>query len=42
MPCIKVKKGYRIKRGKGKGTYPKVYSSLKKCQIRVKQMERYK
>ena len=41
MPCIKVKKGYKIKRSKG-GLYPKIYKSLKACKARVKQMERYK
>lgn len=41
MPCIKTKKGYKIKRSKG-GFYPKTYSSLKKCKIRVEQMETHK
>ena len=42
MPCIKVKNGYKIKRGSKKGTYPKVYKSLRACVARVKQMEKFK
>jgi len=41
MPCIKVKGGYKVRRSKG-GLYPKVYKSLKKCQLRVQQMESHK
>lgn len=41
MPCIKVKGGWRIRRSVG-GLYPKVYSSLKLCEIRVGQMESHR
>ena len=41
MPCIKVQKGWKIRRSKG-GTYPKVYPTLASCRKRVKQMEMYK
>jgi len=41
MPCIKVKGGWKIQRSKG-GLYPKVYKSLKACEMRVAQMEKFK
>lgn len=41
MPCIKTKKGYRIRRKSG-GLYPKIYKTLKACQLRVGQMEKFK
>jgi len=41
MPCIKVKGGWKIRRSKG-GLYPKIYSSIRACLIRVRQMEQHK
>jgi len=43
MPCIKVKnKGWRIRKSKGGGLYPKIYGSLTACRKRVNQMEKHK
>ncbi|MDO8885732.1 hypothetical protein [Candidatus Oleimmundimicrobium sp.] len=42
MPIRKTNAGYKIKRGNSTGWYPKVYSSKKKAEARVRQMETHR